>query len=340
MCDVKYNQQIQRVRELLGHVGRQHEVLVSKSLFGLLGGVLRCVRGCPDATLLASSNMAVLDDITAGKYVSISPLLQNVLTSIYSSILHIAPGYAVRNCVSNLLNIMQSKQAPCSARECSTQIVGIVLLGRSSDCGSIIPEVIVVALKMAKSSLEVTTKIAAVKGLTNIVLGSGTKLTAELQLEIVKTILSSKAATDKSVELRICIAELFATMVANQTPGSIVAELILTSCIKFLEDDVSMVQVAFAKTVAQALYYQMRAQAEHLEKQSVSKNRGDIADESSAAPSSTSVSGPNVISTKATSRISSKISTAFSAAMGSSKHGKILDDFTLFSSGLFAVCLS
>jgi hypothetical protein len=52
------------------------------------------------------------------------------------------------------------------------------------------------------------------------------------------------------------------------------------------------------------------------------------------------MSGPNVISTKATSRISSKISTAFSAAMGSSKHGKILDDFTLFSSGLFAVCHS
>jgi mannitol-specific phosphotransferase system IIBC component len=128
---------------------------------------------------------------------------------------------------------------------------------------------------------------------------------------------------------------LLAAVVANQAPGPVVAEFVVTSCIKSLEDDSAVVQVAYAKTLAQALYCQMRAQAEHQEKQSVSKNRGDISEESSATPSASSMSagGQNVVGTKTTARISSKISTAFSAAMGSSKNGKILDEYTLSSSG-------
>jgi hypothetical protein len=276
--------------------------------------------------------MAVLDDIISGKSVSLSRLLQNVLTNIYLAILRVAPGYAVRNCVSNLLNVMQNKQAPCNARECGTNIVGLVLHGRSTDCGSIISEVTAVALKMAKSAFEVATKIAAVKCLTNIVIGAGVKV-ADVLLDIVKV--SSKTAADKSVELRICTAGLLAAVVAYQAPGSVVAEFVVTSCIKSLEDDVAIVQVAYAKTLAQALYCLMRAQAEHQEKQSVSKNRGDISEESSAAPSASSLpaGGQNVVSNKAVSRISSKISTAFSAALGSSKNGKILDEYTLSSSG-------
>lgn len=276
--------------------------------------------------------MAVLDDIISGKTVSLSRLLQNVLTNIYLAILRVAPGYAVRNCVSNLLNVMQNKQAPCNARECGTNIVGLVLHGRSTDCGSIISEVTAVALKMAKSAFEVTTKIAAVKCLTNIVMGAGVKVT-DVLLDIVKVL--SKTAADKSMELRICTAGLLAAVVANQAPGPVVAEFVVTSCIKSLEDDVAVVQVAYAKTLAQALYCQMRAQAEHQEKQSVSKNRGDISEESSATPSASSMSagGQNVVGTKTTARISSKISTAFSAAMGSSKNGKILDEYTLSSSG-------
>lgn len=235
-AETKYNAQIQRVRELLGHVGRQHEVLLSKSLFGLLGSLLRSIKGCPESTLLANGNMAVLDDICAGKYVTLSKILQNVLANIYCAILLNAPGYAVRNSISSLLTIAQAKTTTPSGRESTIQILGLIVRKRAIDCGSLLSDLTNMAIKTIKS-FDTVVRMTSLKCLTMMIIGAGGRL-ADHFPEIVKT--ATKYSSDKVPDMRLSVALLLTSVSEALVPGSpALVESISTVALKGMEDEVA-----------------------------------------------------------------------------------------------------
>ena len=322
--DTKYNANIQRVRELLGHAGRQHEVLLSKSLFGLLGCALRSIKGCSDSTLLANSNMAVLDDICSGKFVVLSRLLQNVVCNIYTDIFQSVPGYAVRNTISNLLVSCGNKATSATGRECSTSVLGHILQKRAVDCASMLTEVVVYLTKQIKTYD--SCRLATIKALTFIILGGKGKI-QDLHGEIIRT--STKYAADKNTDVRLAVAVLLTALaeasgvppaVALASTGDKIAgtaiDLISTS-FKFLDDSDVVVQSTYAACLARVLVVQMQGHSEALEVLKIGQNRG-------GAEEPKKKDAPN----NGGGKFSTKLSTAFTAAVSSSGR-KLIEDYTL-----------
>ena len=284
--DERYTLTVQQIKELMSRGKSEDE----KALFSLIGKVLKMADShtVSESVLVANANMEVFDDLLSGKNgIPLGKAMQLVLVELYKAILlpspktgsSGAPGYVVRNVVTNALAVMNNTKVLASAREISATVIGEVIAVRAAMCGSMLTDIMTGVMKMIRGS-DTVQRVIALRTCSQIVTGAGTSM-GELHAEIVKTV--TKTVSDKHPDVRAGVAGVLAAVAANSDGCTTVSpDAIMLACGKALEDDIGNVQAAFAATVGKLYFEQIQAYSAMQTQTRTGKNRGGANEDGTA----------------------------------------------------------
>ena len=277
---MSYEAVLVRIRDVLHQIkaASDNTLIMARTVYVLLNTAVDEVSNASESVLVANVNIAILEEVILGKgLIAWNKAIQSVLVILYSKIFEKAPGYAVRNIVTNLMSIatgtMKGVTVLPSSKECSILILNTVVdfPNRFNDIFSMYTNIVQGFTKLIKSSSETYIKVAVLTTWAKLIDAAGAKM-IDLVPDIIKV--SSKYLSDKAYETRVAVATIF-TAIATSTisfndpnaVGSTATPLVsidslLTLILKGLDDDVTMVQEAYAAALASLLSKQS---LEHLE---------------------------------------------------------------------------
>jgi hypothetical protein len=252
------------------------DIASTRNLYMALCKVHATAKIAPQTELAANSNLIVFEDALLSKFIQLNKSMQVLVGFIYDLILSSSPGYVARSVVNSLLSICNSKTSPIGSRECAVSVIGSVMEKRPMDLGSLINDVIAAMTKLFKGS-DVTVRIASIDTLIKVVSGAGSKI-GDCHLELAK--LASKSITDKSVDVRYKVAILLSEIAKHSSSfASVAVDILLPPAQKGLEEEVAIVQRAFASTVSTIYFELIKAHNDEQEQAKIGLARGGAAED-------------------------------------------------------------
>lgn len=256
----------------------KNDSIVLKSLCVCLYETVQAIDTIKDPTandiavLVGNNHLAVLEEICGAKNFTLSRTAMSLLGQIYRKILAKAPGYAVRSVATSMVSILNNKIFSNNSKECAVSILGDILLRRSFDCGSMITDAVNTILKHIRNSSDVTLRLACLKSLNDIFIGSELKI-QDLHNETAKVL--AKIVLDKTIEIRQSCAILIGSL-AKYSSGctSVSSDTLLNLTLKGLEDENANVQDHFCRATASIYVEQIQSYAEAQEKAKIGLARG------------------------------------------------------------------
>jgi hypothetical protein len=281
-----YEITIVKIQDFLSTVekstAKSTDTVVTKTLYTLLNTILEESKDTPETIVLSNANLTILEDVVIGKGIQLhGKSMQQMIVRVYTSILLNAPGYSVRNVMSSMLNILGNKSSLISSKECAIAVIGSLMETRSTDCGSMLTDIVQCLHRIIKGSTSLTTsvdttqRIYALKALISLINGAGSRI-SDCHLEMIKY--AAKYVNDKSSDVRLNVA-LLVVDIAKQSNAAVSTDILLTLALKGIEDDVAIVQNSFALAVASIFYEQITSHSNSLELARAGNARGSVASE-------------------------------------------------------------
>lgn len=269
-------------------------LLLHRNLYHILYSIHQTSHHIPDNELVTNTSLQIFEDFWLMKSLLLNKSLQILIQSIYESLLlRASGGYVVRNIMNSLLNLMNQKaiQSNLSLKECLIMILSFALEKKSTDLGNMITDIVNIMIRFIRngSPTETTLRLLSLQGLINLFKNTGNRMT-EFHGEIFK--LLSKLNIDRSIDIRQKSAFLISTL-ASSSNGftTITFDSLFQITIKGLEDEVNIVQEAYAKAMAVLHYELINAHLEDQEQTKIGLARGGSAAEQSRNKMATSQRG-------------------------------------------------
>jgi hypothetical protein len=267
---------VEYLKDVITGIGnaKVQDIAGTRNLYMALCKVEITAKCAPQTELVATSNLVCIEEIFNSKFISLNRSMTVVVVNIYEIMLKECPGYVVRNVMNTLLTVCNSKVSSMATRECASTVIGVVLETRSADVGSMINDAINTMIKLIRGT-EHPVRLAAAQATVSILTGAGSRA-SDCHVELSK--LCSKLNTDRSVDLRQRAAMMLGEM-SNSSGGfaTVTFDALLAPAVKGLEDEVGVVQEAFAHAVALIYVEQIHAHAEELEQARAGMARGGAA---------------------------------------------------------------
>lgn len=283
MEKTNYEITIVKIQEFLSTVekstAKSTDTVVTKTLYTLLNTLLEESKDTPETIVLSNPNLTILEDVVIGKGIQLhGKSMQQMVVRVYTSILLKAPGYSVRNVMTSMLNILGNKSSLISSKECAITVIGSLMETRSTDCGSMLTDIVQCLHRIIKGSTTLTTsvdttqRIYALKALISLINGAGSKI-SDCHLDMIKH--AAKYVNDKCSDVRLYVA-LIIVDIAKQSNAAVSTEILLTLALKGIEDDVAIVQDSFSLAVASIFYEQIKSHSNSLELARAGNARGSV----------------------------------------------------------------
>lgn len=250
---------------------KMDKALAHRALFIALTNLFTLISVSFDPSVVNNEFLTILEDIWMAKTIALSNSILSLLQAVYEVIISKASGHGIRVILTSALNIGNNKSISAPSRECSLNIMSMVLLKRLNDCASLSTDVVMTISKLVKAP-ETSIRIACISCLETIVKTENGKL-IDLYPEITK--LAGKCASDKQSEVRCCVMKLLETIVRFSdyftiTPVDALHPIIL----KGLEDEAPAVQSAACSALASIYEMQIRGFVEGQEQAKIGAARG------------------------------------------------------------------
>jgi uncharacterized protein (UPF0147 family) len=269
-----FEKSINRLNEVIGILNTvKNDSIVLKSLCAALNQVLHSIENTNEAVLVANTNLSILEEVCSAKSFTLSQISIKLLVEIYRRILTKAPGYAVRNVVSNLLALIANKTTTNNSRECAVNIIGEIIEKRAFDCGSLLTDIVQSFLKLLKGATDISLRVMCLKALNLVVIGGEFKL-QDIHAELGKTL--AKLVIDKNPDLRQYSGILLHSIVKYSSGcSSIPADTFFGMTSKGLEDENVIAQDIYCRVVAAIYVEQINAYTDAQEKAKIGSARGE-----------------------------------------------------------------
>ena len=261
---------LKQIYAKIGSSTRADDTNLHKSIYFSLDAIRESVATANEKSF-SNANLAMLEDVCSGVNVSLIRSTLMMLVAIYSCIVKKAPGYVVRNILNAMLLISGGKTASNIARDCAVQVISDIMVYKANDCANQTNEIVQLFSKLLKLT-DLPLKIACLKGVVGIMVGSGAKI-GDLHPELLK--IAVRFSADKSVEVRTLVAEIMRLITVHSAGFTTVPmDSMLNPAARGLEDETAVVQDAFAIAVASVFNEQINLYLTTQEQAKVGLARG------------------------------------------------------------------
>jgi hypothetical protein len=227
-----------------------------------------------ETELFANVNLTSLEEIFNSKFIILNKSLQVLLLSLYDLFFTRSPGYVIRNILNALLSSLNNKNILMGTRECLISLLSLGMEKRSLDIGGMLTDIVTSFIRLIRGN-EITTRLLSLQGVTTLITTAGSRVN-DLHSELSK--LLSKLATDRSVEIRQKCAHLISALASTSSGFTTISyDLLYQTSVKGLEDEVNVVQEAYARTVAVIHLELIHAHLEDQEQAKIGLARGGSA---------------------------------------------------------------
>jgi hypothetical protein len=227
-----------------------------------------------ETELFANVNLNSLEEIFNSKFIVLNKSLQIQLLNLYELFFIQSPGYVIRNILNALLTSLNNKNIPIGTRECLISLLSLGMEKRSSDIGGMLTDIVTTFIRLIRSN-EMTSRLLSLNGIITLYTTAGTRVN-DLHSELFKLI--PKLGTDRCAEIRQKCAQLLSAIASTSNGFSTLSyDVLFQAAVKGLEDEVNVVQEAYARAVAVIHLEVIHAHLEDQEQAKIGLARGGSA---------------------------------------------------------------
>lgn len=247
------------------------QILLNRNLFIAISDLYHSLDCKYDPLVVRDDSLAILEDVCIGKKVILTKSYQALVIGIYGILIKQAPGYAIRNILLSMINVLNHKLSTPFGKECVLEIISHIMINRINDCASQVSEVFLNLNKLVRAN-EAIVRISSMRCLLAIVRAEGGKM-SDLYVDIAKIL--PKTIVDRVPEVRRYSAVLAENLCLYSDGFSIInADTIQPHLVKALEDENASVQEAVIKAYATIFEVQINSYLEKQEQSKIGAARG------------------------------------------------------------------
>lgn len=268
----------------------------TRSMYLLLTDVLFEIRSASEKSAITFTDLSgILDELWASKKINFNANYSSLILAIIREVLHRIPGFVVRTLVTTAINLCNSKTVAAIPRENALGLMAMLIEHRITDCASQSMDVFQTASKLQKAS-EVANRIQVVSVYHAVIVAGGGKL-SDMYVEVMKAL--QRSVTDKHEAVRELTLRTVKVLAEYSDSFAIVpADALLLLSVKYLEDEIAIVQNAAALAVAAIYELQVRAFVDKQEQAKIGAARGSDTAKAKPAPAVSRMSLAKLTSTR------------------------------------------